>query len=117
MRWTNALAHDLRVGARTLAYNPGFAASAITILAFGIGLSVVVFTVANSVLRRPLPIHDADRVVVLWVDLPGGDVRNLPLTPDHFASFRRRHACSKPSLQQFLPTPGQWPCGMAAGHS
>ena len=81
MRWTNALAHDLRLGARALAHNPGFAASAIAILAFGIGLSVVVFTVANSVLRRPLPIHDADRVVVLW-GTAKGSARNLPLTPD-----------------------------------
>jgi len=112
MRWTNALAHDLRLGARTLAHNPGFAASAITILAFGIGLSVVVFTVANSVLRRPLPIHDADRVVVLW-GTAKGSVRNLPLTPDHFASFRREARL----LQGVAATisAGSWPMAVRDG--
>jgi putative ABC transport system permease protein len=36
------------------------------ILALGIGLSTAVFTVADALLLRRLPVHDQDRLVVLW---------------------------------------------------
>ncbi len=62
----DALLRDARIGLRTLGRTPGFALVAILALALGIGLSTAVFTVADALLLRPLPVHDQDRLVVLW---------------------------------------------------
>jgi putative ABC transport system permease protein len=55
--------HHIRYGLRTLAANPGFAAVAILTLALGIGSITAIFTVANSLLLRPLPFSDPSRLV------------------------------------------------------
>ena len=60
----------------------------VVVLACGIALSVAMFTVADTVLRRPLPVLDQERVVVLWGEA-GGSMRTLPLTPQHFERFRK----------------------------
>ncbi|MGC2280941.1 MAG: ABC transporter permease [Candidatus Acidiferrales bacterium] len=57
---------DLRYGARMLRRNPGFAAVAILTLAIGIGANVVIFSLVNGVLLKPLPFPDSGRVVTIW---------------------------------------------------
>src|SRR5262249_23721333 len=73
---------------RWLVREPKSAMVVILVLACGIGLSVAIFTTANTVLRRPLPIVDEQRVVVLWGQADES-MRTLPLTPEHFDRFRR----------------------------
>ena len=58
--------NDLRFAFRSLRRTPGFVLTAILTLALGIGLASAVFTVADALLLRRLPIRDQDRVVVLW---------------------------------------------------
>lgn len=62
----DVLIQDLRFGARSLLRRPGFAAAAIATLALGIGATVSIFSVVNSVLLRPLPYPDSDRLVVVY---------------------------------------------------
>ena len=54
------LMQDLRYTWRTLKRVRGFAAVAILVLALGIGANVVVFSIVNTVLLRPLPFKDPE---------------------------------------------------------
>ena len=58
------LIHDCRLAARHLRKAWPFAAAAIVTLALGMGANVTLFSLADSVLFRPLPVRDADRIVV-----------------------------------------------------
>ena len=54
---------DVRYTFRNLRNNPGFATVAILVLALGIGVNVAVFSVVNTLLLRPLPFTDSQRLV------------------------------------------------------
>jgi len=65
--WLDDLARDLRHGARMLARDKGFAATALVALALGVGASVGVFTLLDQVLLRPLRVPEPERLVqVEW---------------------------------------------------
>ena len=77
--WVEDLGRDIRYAVRALARTPGFAVAAVLTLAIGIGGSTAVFSLINAVLLRPLPVPNADRVVMVYNDaskfgFPRGDV-------------------------------------------
>jgi predicted permease len=57
------VAQDLRFALRQLRKNPGFAATAIVILALGIGASVAIFAFVDAALIKPLPYPNPARLV------------------------------------------------------
>jgi putative ABC transport system permease protein len=57
---------DIRHSIKALRLNPGFALVAILTLALGIGATTAIFSVVNSVLLRPLPLHEPERLVMVW---------------------------------------------------
>ena len=83
------LLKNVHTGFRGLRRTPGFAAAAILTLALGIGLSTAVFTIANALLLRRLPVHDQDRIVLLWGETRDGRFRNFPLDLDDARAFIR----------------------------
>jgi predicted permease len=59
------LLRDLSYALRQLRKAPGFALTAVLILAVGIGGTVAVFSIVEAVLFRPLPFKDSDRLISL----------------------------------------------------
>jgi predicted permease len=96
---------NLLPAVRSLHRTPGFAVAAILTLALGIGLSTAVFTVADAMLIRQLPVRDQGRIVTLWGREKGFD--NFPLSVDDAREFARRTR----SLSQvaYYPYQGAWP--------
>lgn len=64
---------DLRLVFRQLSKSPGFTATAVLMLAFGIGATTAIFSIVNGVLLRPLPFPDAGSLVTLGDQVSGTD--------------------------------------------
>ena len=71
---------DLRYGARLLGKSRVFASTAIGIVALGVGAATAVFSVVYGVMLRPLPFHEPQRLVSIWLDRNGA--RNYPTAAD-----------------------------------
>jgi putative ABC transport system permease protein len=56
---------DLKLVVRQLRTSPGFTATAVLMLAFGIGATTAIFSIVDGVLLRPLPFPQANRLVTL----------------------------------------------------
>lgn len=79
------LLQELRVLARRMGRSPGFAAVTVLTLALGIGANTAVFAVLNSVLFKPLPFAEAERLVAVWHSAPGVNIPELNASPStHF---------------------------------
>ncbi|HZU28278.1 MAG TPA: ABC transporter permease [Bryobacteraceae bacterium] len=74
-----ALTGDLRFVCRSLARNPTFVIAAVLSLALGIGANTAIFTIADRMLLRTLPVRDPSRLVLFnWRgEFIGGTSRGL----------------------------------------
>ncbi len=83
---------DLRYGARMLLKHPGFALIAVITLALGIGANTAIFSVVNSLLLRPLPYRDSERLAIIWTHSPGANVAQDWPSPGQFSSIKSENS-------------------------
>jgi putative ABC transport system permease protein len=83
---------DIRFALRTLSRNKGFAVAAVVALALGIGANTTIFSVVNSVLLRPLPYPESERIVTVWNTNPRFRLgfTNLPVSSGDFTEWRNQ---------------------------
>jgi len=81
--------HDIRHGARMLRKSPGFTVAVVLILSLGLGGTVAIATLLDTLIFRPLPYADADRVVTVWQRSPSGERDDV--APANFLDWRERN--------------------------
>ena len=81
-----SLLQDLKFAVRQLFKEKGFFITTALTLALCIGANTAIFSVVNSVLLRPLPFPEAERIVTMWNAYPGAGVqgRGSNGVPDYY---------------------------------
>ena len=85
----DVLMQDLRFTFRTLKREWGFTLVAVLILALGIGANIAVFSVVNTILLRPLPFRDSERLVRIVEKNPSTGESTKTYTADATQDFQQ----------------------------
>src|SRR5688572_29672852 len=94
----------IRLAVRQLRQHPAFAIVTVLVLGLGTGAATTVFTVVDSVVLRPLPYADPDRLVTLWDTNPEKGLAHDPISPVNFMDYR--------ALPVFSDAAGWWRPGI-----
>jgi predicted permease len=92
--WLEKFWHDLRYGFRTLRRSPGFTLVAVAVMALGIGATASLFTIVRSVLLKPLPFQNPDKLVMVYEyfrNVSHGDGRNTVASGDYLDWREQTH--------------------------
>ncbi len=79
------LTQDLRFAFRQLLKAPGFGLTVVLTLALGIGAVTAMFSLVEGILLRPLPFHEAGRLVLLGDQI--GNSTNKPVTAREIGTY------------------------------
>jgi putative ABC transport system permease protein len=89
--WENGVRRfggDLRLAMRQLRRNPIFAITVVLMLGIGIGANTAIFTFVNSLLLRPLPYPEPNRLVMIYAEL--GNSSRAPASNFELYQMRQR---------------------------
>ena len=82
---------DIRYGLRILLKQPGFTLVAVITLALGIGANTAIFSLVNSILLRPLPFREPDRLVRMLQASPKLGLSSWGVSQADFAAYREQN--------------------------
>jgi len=97
LRLADALSRDARHAVRLLRKTPGFTVTALATLALCLGANLAIFAVVDSVLLRPLPFPESDRLVSIFNTYPKAGVPNDGISITNYYE-RRGHIPALSSL-------------------
>ncbi len=91
--WLDKAWRDVRYSSRTLVRTPGFLLIAVTVMALCIGAATSLFTIVRSVLLRPLPFRDPNKLVMVYEHFRSpaaneGGFNYNPVAPADFYDWR-----------------------------
>ena len=101
--------NEIRLAARTLAKTPGFAAVAVLVLSLGIAVSTAAFAVVNTLVRRPIPYPNPERLVLVGER----NVEKGFTTRAHYQTFARWRDQSRSFQELGAVEPGSFTLGGA----
>ena len=90
---------DVRFALRILRNNPAFTATAILILALGIGANTALFSIVNAVLLRPLPYPHAEQLVILRESKPNFSAGSISF-PNFLDWQKENHSFSSMAIMR-----------------
>ncbi len=82
------LIHDLKHTLRRLGRTPVFTITTVVTLALGIGANTAIFSMINSMLLKPLPFPQPDRLVAVWQTAPGVNIKDLNASIADYVTYR-----------------------------
>ena len=82
---------DIRYGMRTLLKRPAFTTIALLTLALGIGVNSAIFSAVDSILLRPLPLKDPDRLVSVWEQTLRDGITQNQAAPANFFDLQTQN--------------------------
>jgi len=88
----NGLLQDLRYALRQLRKPLGFTAVAVISLALGIGATTTIYSVVDSLLFRPLPYPNSQRIVRVWNTFAPRGMMEIPASEPEFLEYRQSDA-------------------------
>jgi predicted permease len=84
-----SLLQDLRFGLKLLLKDKGFALTALATLALCIGANAAVFAIIHSVVLKPLPLPEPDRILIMYNSYPNAGVKRASNgVPDYYDRVR-----------------------------
>src|SRR6202049_1204800 len=89
--WMACALQDTRYALRTMRRTPGFTFIAVLVLALGIGATTAIFSVVDTVLLKPLPYPESDRIVSIGLTGFGPAQNSVALAPDYLEWRARNH--------------------------
>src|SRR5215471_929493 len=106
VEWLNHILRDIRHAGRSLAKSPGFVAAVVVTLALGIGAATAIFSLIYSVLLKPLPYPQPERIFSVATVLPRENgSANLPARIQDYLEWRKADTAAE-SIAAL--TPAQW---------
>jgi predicted permease len=85
--WLDALRQDARFGVRTLMRRPAFTVIAVLTIGVGMGATTAMFSLIDSVLLKPLPFHEPDRLTRVYEVRPRFNAPRIEAAPANYLDW------------------------------
>src|SRR5437016_4915149 len=82
------LLSNVRFAIRAMLSNPATTLAAVIALALGIGSTAAIFSILNTILLRPLPYPNPDRLVIATAANPGRKIPQFKVSPPNYLDYK-----------------------------